>query len=235
EVLPDRKRVTTRSYLPIHPVDTDTGRNYSCVATNLAAPSGKSTTVTLNVHRKSRPPIISSEPEQYAVRGERGEVKCYIASTPPPDKIVVLLCALQVWAWKENVWEKEKGTLLERVEFILFGGIHHVPKSKGVNLFSSIGMLVLFEFTPTARENTPTPQACVQLSFTLGVFVLAGRRGVTLGKPDIKVETITKETHSLEEDSGSVSTASRMVKAMYSVSGSKRGVCVWVGFCFHGL
>lgn len=22
--------------------------------------------------------------------------------------------ALQVWAWKENVWEKEKGTLLER-------------------------------------------------------------------------------------------------------------------------
>lgn len=48
--------------------------------------------------------------------------------------------------------------------------------------------------------------------------VLPGRRGVTLGKPDIKVETINKETHSLEEDSGSVSTASRMVKAMYSVS-----------------
>lgn len=22
--------------------------------------------------------------------------------------------SLQVWAWKENVWEKEKGTLLER-------------------------------------------------------------------------------------------------------------------------
>lgn len=34
------------------------------------------------------PPIISSEPVQYAVRGERGEVRCYIASTPPPDKIV---------------------------------------------------------------------------------------------------------------------------------------------------
>lgn len=36
----------------------------------------------------SGPPIISSDPVQYAVRGERGEVKCYIASTPPPDKIV---------------------------------------------------------------------------------------------------------------------------------------------------
>lgn len=34
------------------------------------------------------PPIISSDPVQYAVRGERGEIKCYIASTPPPDKIV---------------------------------------------------------------------------------------------------------------------------------------------------
>lgn len=52
EVLPDRKRVTTRSFLPIQPVDTDTGRNYSCMATNLAVPTGKSTTVTLNVHRK---------------------------------------------------------------------------------------------------------------------------------------------------------------------------------------
>uniref|UniRef100_A0A3B4APB6 Ig-like domain-containing protein n=1 Tax=Periophthalmus magnuspinnatus TaxID=409849 RepID=A0A3B4APB6_9GOBI len=272
-VLPDRKRVTTRSYLPVHPVDTDTGRNFSCVTTNQAVPTGKSTTVTLNVHHPptvtlsieprsvlegdrvtftcqahanppimgyrwakggvvlqgaresvfttkadhsfftepvsclvfnavgktnvsilvdvhfgpillvepqpktvdvdsdvtlnckwagnppltltwfkkgsnmvlsnsnqlylksvsqadagqyvckaivprigvgetevtltvNGPPIISSDPVQYAVRGERGEVKCYIASTPPPDKIV--------WAWKENVWEKERGTLLER-------------------------------------------------------------------------------------------------------------------------
>lgn len=52
EVLPDRKRVTTRSFLPIHPVDTDTGRNYSCTTTNLAIPIGKMTTVTLNVHRQ---------------------------------------------------------------------------------------------------------------------------------------------------------------------------------------
>lgn len=71
---------------------------------------------------------------------------------------------------------------------------------------------------PAARENTPA--SCIQACHVL----LPGRRGVTLGKPDIKVETINKETHSLEEDSGSVSTASRMVKAMYSVSSS--GICV---------
>ncbi len=54
ELLPDRKRVTTRSYLPISPVDIDTGKNFTCVATNLAVPMGKRATVTLNVHRKSK-------------------------------------------------------------------------------------------------------------------------------------------------------------------------------------
>ncbi|CAF94561.1 unnamed protein product, partial [Tetraodon nigroviridis] len=273
EVLPDRKRVTTRSYLPITPSDTDSGSNFTCVARNPAMPIGKWATVTLNVHHSpvvtlsieprsvlegervtftcqatanppiigyrwakggvilegarervfvttadhsfftepvscqvfnavgstnvsilvdvhfgpilvveprpvtvdvdsdvtmnckwsgnppltltwtkkgsnmvlsnnnqlylksvsqvdagqyvckaivprigvgetevtltvNGPPIISSDPVQYAVKGKRGEIKCFIASTPPPDKIV--------WAWKENVWEKEKGTLLER-------------------------------------------------------------------------------------------------------------------------
>lgn len=51
EVLPDRKRVTSRSYLPITPVDTDSGSNFTCVASNPAVPMGKRVTVTLNVHR----------------------------------------------------------------------------------------------------------------------------------------------------------------------------------------
>ncbi len=52
EVLADRKRVTTKSFLEIQAVDKDTGRNFTCVASNLAAPLGKRTTVTLNIHRK---------------------------------------------------------------------------------------------------------------------------------------------------------------------------------------
>lgn len=48
------------------------------------------------------------------------------------------------------------------------------------------------------------------------MVLFAGRRGVAL-KPDIKVETVNKETPSLEEDTAGVSTASRMVKTMYSV------------------
>lgn len=34
------------------------------------------------------PPIISSHSVQYAVRGDRGKVECFIGSTPLPDRIV---------------------------------------------------------------------------------------------------------------------------------------------------
>uniref|UniRef100_A0A8C6PWJ3 Kirre like nephrin family adhesion molecule 1a n=1 Tax=Nothobranchius furzeri TaxID=105023 RepID=A0A8C6PWJ3_NOTFU len=193
------------------------------------------TEVTLTVNG---PPIISSEPVQYAVRGEKGEVKCYIASTPPPDKIV--------WAWKENVWEKEKGTLLERYtveqsKSSAEGGgvlstltINNVMESDFLSTYNctawnSFGpgtMIIALEETeevPVGLIAGGTVGSTILLFFFLLVLVLVlyrqrkgSRRGVTLGKPDIKVETINKETHSLEEDSGSVSTASRMVKAMYS-------------------
>uniref|UniRef100_A0A8C5HHJ7 Kin of IRRE-like protein 1 n=1 Tax=Gouania willdenowi TaxID=441366 RepID=A0A8C5HHJ7_GOUWI len=411
EVLPDRKRVTTRSFLPVHPIDTDTGRNYSCVATNLAVPTGKNTTVTLNVHHPptvtlsieprsvlegdrvtftcqahanppimgyrwakggvalqgaresvfttkadhsfftepvsclvfnavgktnvsilvdvhfgpillvepqpktvdvdsdvalnckwagnppltltwfkkgsnmvlsnsnqlylksvsqadagqyvckaivprigvgetevtltvNGPPIISSESVQYAVRGERGEVKCYIASTPPPDKIV--------WAWKENVWEKEKGTLLERYtveqsKSSAEGGgvlstltINNVMESDFLSTYNctawnSFGpgtMIISLEETeefPVGIIAGGTVGSTILLFIFLLVLVLifyrqrkGSRRGVTLGKPDIKVETINKETHSLEEDSGSVSTASRMFLPSVSFSPSNQ-------------
>uniref|UniRef100_A0A8C5CXS5 Kin of IRRE-like protein 1 n=1 Tax=Gadus morhua TaxID=8049 RepID=A0A8C5CXS5_GADMO len=411
EVLPDRKRVTTRSYLPIAPVDGDTGKNYSCVATNLAMPTGKTTTVTLNVHhlptvtlsieprsvlegdrvtftcqananppimgyrwakggvvlqgaRESvfttkadhsfftepvsclvfnavgktnvsilvdvhfgpillvepqpqtvdmfsdvslnckwggnppltltwfkkgtnmvlsnnqllllksvsqadagqyvckaivprigvgetevtltvnGPPIISSDPVQFAARGEHGEVTCYIASTPPPDKIV--------WAWKENVWEKERGTLLER-----YTVEQSRPAGDGAGVLSTLTINNIMEadflstynctawnaFGPGTmiisleeKEDTPVGviaavTVCGTILFFLGLLVLmlifyrqrkGSRRGVTLGKPDIKVETINKETHSLEEDSGSVSTASRMFLPSVSFSPSNQ-------------
>ncbi|XP_056883639.1 kin of IRRE-like protein 1a isoform X2 [Takifugu flavidus] len=397
EVLPDRKRVTTRSFLPIQPVDTDTGRNYSCTATNLAVPTGKSTTVTLNVHHPpivtlsieprsvlegdrvtftcqahanppimgyrwakggvvlqgaresvfttkadhsfftepvsclvfnavgktnvsilvdvhfgpillvepqpttvdvdsdvtlnckwagnppltltwfkkgsnmvlsnsnqlylksvsqadagqyvckaivprigvgetevaltvNGPPIISSDPVQYAVRGERGEVKCYIASTPPPDKIV--------WAWTENVQERytvekskpstEGGGVLSTLTInnVMESDFLSTYNCTAWNSFGPGTMIITLEAmdeVPVGIIAAGTVGSTIILFIFLLVLVLifyrqrkGSRRGVTLGKPDIKVETINKETHSLEEDSGSVSTASRMVKAMYS-------------------
>ncbi|KAG7454968.1 hypothetical protein MATL_G00251520 [Megalops atlanticus] len=367
EVLADRKRVTTRSFLPVLPVDTDTGRNITCVTSNQAVPAGKRTTVSLNVHHSptvtlsieprsvlegervtftcqasanppimgyrwakggvllegaresvfvttadhsfftepvscqvfnavgstnvsilvdvhfgpvlvveprpvtvdidsdvtlnckwagnppltltwtkkgsnmvlsnnnqlylksvsqadagqyvckaivprigvgetevtltvNGPPIISSEPVQYAVRGERGEIKCYIASTPPPDKIV--------WAWKENVWEKEKGTLLER---------YTVEQSKAHSQGGAVlSTLTINNVMDTVGSSVLLLLCLLALAFFLYRQRKGSRRGVTLGKPDIKVETVNKETHSMEDEASTVSTATRMVKAMYS-------------------
>ncbi|XP_072296691.1 kin of IRRE-like protein 1b isoform X2 [Eucyclogobius newberryi] len=193
------------------------------------------TEVTLTVNG---PPIISSESVQYAVRGERGEIKCYIASTPPPDKIV--------WAWKENVWEKEKGTLMERytveqskpptqggavlstltINNVMESDFHSPYNCTAWNAFGPGTMIITLEERETvpvgiiAGGTVGSSLLLILLLLALGYFLYrqkkGSRRGVTLGKPDIKVETVNKESHSLEEESTNVSTATRMVKAMYS-------------------
>uniref|UniRef100_A0A665VE32 Kirre like nephrin family adhesion molecule 1b n=1 Tax=Echeneis naucrates TaxID=173247 RepID=A0A665VE32_ECHNA len=81
EVLPDRKRVTTRSYLPITPVDTDSGSNFTCVASNPAVPMGKRATVNLNVHH---PPTVTLSIEPRSVlEGERVTFTCQATANPP--------------------------------------------------------------------------------------------------------------------------------------------------------
>ncbi|TWW73505.1 Kin of IRRE-like protein 1 [Takifugu flavidus] len=81
EVLQDRKRVTTRSYLPITPSDTDSGRNFSCVARNPAVPMGKWATVTLNVHHS---PVVTLSIEPRSVlEGERVTFTCQATANPP--------------------------------------------------------------------------------------------------------------------------------------------------------
>uniref|UniRef100_A0A8C3G2J8 Kirre like nephrin family adhesion molecule 1 n=1 Tax=Cyclopterus lumpus TaxID=8103 RepID=A0A8C3G2J8_CYCLU len=193
------------------------------------------TEVTLTVNG---PPIISSDSVQYSVRGERGEIKCYIASTPPPDKIV--------WAWKENVWEKEKGTLMERytveqsrppsqggavlstltINNVMESDFHSPYNCTAWNAFGPGTMIITLEETDIVPVGI-IAGGTVGSSILLLMFLLAlafflyrqrkgSRRGVTLGKPDIKVETVNKESHSLEEEAADVSTATRMVKAMYS-------------------
>uniref|UniRef100_A0A8C5G9N9 Kin of IRRE-like protein 1 n=1 Tax=Gouania willdenowi TaxID=441366 RepID=A0A8C5G9N9_GOUWI len=193
------------------------------------------TEVTLTVNG---PPIISSDPVQYAVRGKRGEIKCYIASTPPPDKIV--------WAWKENVWEKEKGTLMERytveqskppsqggavlstltINNVMESDFHSPYNCTAWNSFGPGTMIITLEETDIvpvgiiAGGTVGSSILLLMLLLALAFFLYRQRkglrRGVTLGKPDIKVETVNKETHSLEEEAANVSTATRMVKAMYS-------------------
>uniref|UniRef100_A0A8C9Y8H1 Kirre like nephrin family adhesion molecule 1b n=1 Tax=Sander lucioperca TaxID=283035 RepID=A0A8C9Y8H1_SANLU len=390
EVLPDRKRVTTRSYLHIIPVDKDSSSNFTCVASNPAVPMGKRATVTLNVHH---PPTVTLSIEPRSVlEGERVTFTCQATGNPPiigfrwakggvllegaresvfvttadhsfftepvscqvfnvvgstnvsilvdvhfgpilvveprpvtvdVDSDVALNCKWSgnppltltwtkkgssmvlsnnnqlylksvsqadagqyvckaivprigvgetevtltvnglllsnyygkglgpdVWAWKENVWEKEKGTLMERytveqskppsqggavlstltINNVMESDFHSPYNCTAWNSFGPGTMIITLE----ERDTVPVgiiAGGTVGSSILLLLFLMAlaflfyrqrkgSRRGVTLGKPDIKVETVNKETHSLEEEAADVSTATRMFLPSVSLSPS---------------
>ncbi|KAM4880643.1 kin of IRRE-like protein 1 [Sylvia borin] len=182
------------------------------------------------------PPIISSEPVQFAVRGDRGKVECFIGSTPPPDRIA--------WAWKENILEA--GTL-ERYT------VERTNTGSGVLSTLTINNVMDADFQTryncTAWNSFGPGTAIIQLeekevlpvgiiagatigaSILLVTFLVAlacflyrrrkgSRKDVTLRKLDIKVETVNREPLTLhadrEEDTASVSTATRVMKAIYS-------------------
>ncbi|XP_068778289.1 kin of IRRE-like protein 1 isoform X2 [Struthio camelus] len=182
------------------------------------------------------PPIISSEAVQYAVRGDRGKVECFIGSTPPPDRIA--------WAWKENILEA--GTL-ERYT------VERTNTGSGVLSTLTINNVMDADFQTryncTAWNSFGPGTAIIQLeekevlpvgiivggtigaSILLIAFLVAlacflyrrrkgSRKDVTLRKLDIKVETVNREPLTLhtdrEEDTASVSTATRVMKAIYS-------------------
>uniref|UniRef100_A0A8C8VPL7 Kirre like nephrin family adhesion molecule 1 n=1 Tax=Pelusios castaneus TaxID=367368 RepID=A0A8C8VPL7_9SAUR len=182
------------------------------------------------------PPIISSEAVQYAVRGDRGKVECFIGSTPPPDRIA--------WAWKENILEA--GTL-ERYT------VERTNMGSGVLSTLTINNVMEADFQTryncTAWNSFGPGTAIIQLEekevlpvgiiagATIGASILVifflvalvcvlyrrrkgSRKDVTLRKLDIKVETVNREPLTLhtdrEEDTASVSTATRVMKAIYS-------------------
>uniref|UniRef100_A0A8C3K0A0 Kirre like nephrin family adhesion molecule 1 n=1 Tax=Calidris pygmaea TaxID=425635 RepID=A0A8C3K0A0_9CHAR len=185
------------------------------------------------------PPIISSEAVQYAVRGDRGKVECFIGSTPPPDRIA--------WAWKENILEA--GTL-ERYT------VERTNTGSGVLSTLTINNVMDVDFQTryncTAWNSFGPGTAIIQLEekevlpvgiiagATIGASILVisflvalacflyrrrkgSRKDVTLRKLDIKVETVNREPLTLhadrEEDTASVNTATRVMKAIYSVRG----------------
>ncbi|XP_062367234.1 LOW QUALITY PROTEIN: kin of IRRE-like protein 1 [Cinclus cinclus] len=182
------------------------------------------------------PPIISSEPVQFAARGDRGKVECFIGSTPPPDRIA--------WAWQENILEA--GTLerytVERsntgsgvlstltINNVMDADFQTRYNCTAWNSFGPGTAIIQLE----EREVLPVgiiAGATIGASILLVTFLVAlacflyrrrkgSRKDVTLRKLDIKVETVNREPLTLhgdrEEDTASVSTATRVMKAIYS-------------------
>uniref|UniRef100_A0A0F8CGM2 Kin of IRRE-like protein 3 n=1 Tax=Larimichthys crocea TaxID=215358 RepID=A0A0F8CGM2_LARCR len=69
-------------------------RSSSCMS---SSPRKKKSSKKTHVLSYMSPPTISSTQTQQALYGEKGQIKCFIRSTPPPDRIA--------WSWKERVLE----------------------------------------------------------------------------------------------------------------------------------
>ncbi|XP_074072459.1 kin of IRRE-like protein 3 isoform X2 [Macrotis lagotis] len=155
------------------------------------------------------PPIISSTQTQHALHGEKGQIKCFIRSTPPPDRIA--------WSWKENVLES--GTSGRYT-------VETVSTEEGVISTLTISNIVRADFQTiyncTAWNSFGSDteiirlkeQESVPMSVIIGVAVGAGvaflvlmativafccarsqrnLKGVVSAKNDIRVEIVHKE------------------------------------------
>ncbi|XP_036380399.1 kin of IRRE-like protein 3 isoform X1 [Megalops cyprinoides] len=85
--------LSNENILTLKTVRQEDAGKYVCRAVVPRVGAGeKEVTLTVN-----GPPTISSTQTQQALHGEKGQIKCFIRSTPPPDRIA--------WSWKETVLE----------------------------------------------------------------------------------------------------------------------------------
>ncbi|KFP88935.1 Kin of IRRE-like 3, partial [Acanthisitta chloris] len=178
--------------------------------------------VTLTVNG---PPIISSTQTQHALHGQKGQIKCFIRSTPPPDRIA--------WSWKENVLESgtsgrytvetvstDEGVIstltisnIVRADFQTiynctawnsFGSDTEIIrlKEQGTEMKSGAGIqaglfsLVLLSILRHVPVDAP-PLPCTNL--LLHVPLCPDLKGVVSAKNDIRVEIVHKEPASGRE------------------------------------
>ncbi|XP_075460389.1 kin of IRRE-like protein 3 isoform X2 [Ascaphus truei] len=126
--------------------------------------------ITLTVNG---PPIISSTQTQHALHGEKGQIKCFIRSTPPPDRIA--------WSWKENVLES--GTSGRYT-------VETVSTDEGVISTLTISNIVRADFQTiyncTAWNSFGSDTEIIRLKEQ-------DLKGVVSAKNDIRVEIVHKE------------------------------------------
>ncbi|XP_065711752.1 kin of IRRE-like protein 3 isoform X1 [Patagioenas fasciata] len=174
--------------------------------------------VTLTVNG---PPIISSTQTQHALHGQKGQIKCFIRSTPPPDRIA--------WSWKENVLESgtsgrytvetvstDEGVISTlTISNIVRADFQTIYNCTAWNSFGSDTEIIRLKEQGTEMKSGAGIQAeAVPMAVIIGVAVGAGvavlvlmativafccarsqrnLKGVVSAKNDIRVEIVHKE------------------------------------------
>ncbi|XP_057694932.1 kin of IRRE-like protein 3 isoform X10 [Corythoichthys intestinalis] len=173
------------------------------------------------------PPTISSTQTQQALHGEKGQIKCFIRSTPPPDRIA--------WSWKETVLESgtsgrytvetvttEEGVISTlTMSNIVPADFQTIYNCTAWNSFGSDTEIIRL------KEQESLPVAVI-IGIAVGVFValivLMGTigafcctrsqrnlKGVVSAKNDIRVEIVHKDHNAARENEEHASMKQLMV------------------------
>ncbi|XP_074535813.1 kin of IRRE-like protein 3 isoform X12 [Halichoeres trimaculatus] len=162
------------------------------------------------------PPTISSTQTQQALHGEKGQIKCFIRSTPPPDRIA--------WSWKETVLESgtsgrytvetvttEEGVISTlTMSNIVPADFQTIYNCTAWNSFGSDTEIIRLK----EQESLPVAAiigiavgafvALIVLMGTIGAFCCTrsqrNLKGVVSAKNDIRVEIVHKDHNAAREN-----------------------------------
>ncbi|CAB1352964.1 unnamed protein product [Coregonus sp. 'balchen'] len=162
------------------------------------------------------PRVGAGEKEtQQALYGEKGQIKCFIRSTPPPDRIA--------WSWKETVLESgtsgrytvetvstEEGVISTlTMSNIVPADFQTIYNCTAWNSFGSDTEIITLKEQESLRLAVVIGVAVgaflalIVLMGTLGAFCCArfqrNLKGVVLAKNDIRVEIVHKDHNAAQE------------------------------------
>ncbi|XP_055370294.1 kin of IRRE-like protein 3 isoform X7 [Betta splendens] len=165
------------------------------------------------------PPTISSTQTQQALHGEKGQIKCFIRSTPPPDRIA--------WSWKETVLESgtsgrytvetvntDDGVISTlTMSNIVPADFQTIYNCTAWNSFGSDTEIIRLKEQGGSQESLPVAViigiavgafvAFIVLMGTIGAFCCTrsqrNLKGVVSAKNDIRVEIVHKDHNAARE------------------------------------
>ncbi|KAM8853131.1 kin of IRRE-like protein 3 isoform X9 [Synchiropus splendidus] len=177
------------------------------------------------------PPTISSTQTQQALHGEKGQIKCFIRSTPPPDRIA--------WSWKETVLESgtsgrytvetvttEEGVISTlTMSNIVPADFQTIYNCTAWNSFGSDTEIIRLKEQGGSQETLPVAViigiavgafvAFIVLMGTIGAFCCTrsqrNLKGVVSAKNDIRVEIVHKDHNAARENEEHTSMKQLMV------------------------
>ncbi|XP_058489946.1 kin of IRRE-like protein 3 isoform X5 [Solea solea] len=177
------------------------------------------------------PPTISSTQTQQALHGEKGQIKCFIRSTPPPDRIA--------WSWKETVLESgtsgrytvetvttEEGVISTlTMSNIVPADFQTIYNCTAWNSFGSDTEIIRLKEQGGSQESLPVAViigiavgafvALIVLMGTVGAFCCTrsqrNLKGVVSAKNDIRVEIVHKDHNAARESEEHTSMKQLMV------------------------